>query len=167
MQIKSLWNHKWENGIIVTKIQCIHFFLSFPSTHLFHKVRYTHIIYIWPFPLFQGGSCRSPCKIQKNTPLILQVAYIDINVTFSHLSSWVVVIIKWDLVSKMLIEATCNRQAQCHSGSFCTRGEEAVSTSSYLEERRAQWCEDRGIREQMHIIRANYLHWKISKLFPI
>lgn len=60
------------------------------------------------------------------------------------------------------------------SGSWslsCPWQEAAVSTSSYLEEREALGCEERAtwscreVRKQMLIIRANYLHWKISKLF--
>ena len=142
------------------------FFFFSPGPHLSSKVRCTCSVYIWPYLLFSGCSWQVTSQHVEEQPLHFASS---IYWGYCHLlpPSLSRHRDKWDLGRKLLRGAKCSRQetGTMGSGSFCPWGEGAVSPLSYLERRGAQWCEDRGIWWQTCIIRVNYLHWKISKLF--
>lgn len=65
---------------------------SFPRAHICPRKWSTHIAFTSGLIYCSGADAgRSPCRVQRATPFILQAVYIDINVTFSHFSLLVVV----------------------------------------------------------------------------
>lgn len=65
---------------------------SFPQAHICPPEWSTHIAFTSGLIYCSGADARrSPCKVQRNTPFILQAVYIDINATFFHFSLLIVV----------------------------------------------------------------------------
>lgn len=65
---------------------------SFPQAHICPRKWSTHIAFTSGLIYCSGADTgRSPCKVQRNTPFVLQAVYMDINVTFFHFSLLVAV----------------------------------------------------------------------------